>query len=173
MTNNFTTFSAKKTWNYSSIMREHIYLNTWAISLRVHKYGFVLLNRLGYATNTVLSDPRTANYWKMSKKKFHSKHLCKYIVTCLYSIDRTRNLAPKSCPTHKRKNLDFIFIGSNVTTQTRLKITLWPIDANAKNVMIFGFLVSRAFQRYIIRMISHSAVIIFSRYYSLIFYKTK
>ena len=171
MTNNFTTFSAKKTWNYLSIMLEHIYwkflLNTWVISIRVHKYGFVLLNRLEYATNTVFSDPRTANYWKMSKKKVSLKASLQihcYMPLLNWSYSK---------PTHKRKNLDFIFIGSNVTTQTRLKITLWPIDANAKNVMIFGFLVSRAFQRYIIRMISHSAVIIFSRYYSLIFYKTK
>ena len=37
-------------------------LNTWVTSLRVNKYGFVLLSRLGVATNTVFSNPITAKY---------------------------------------------------------------------------------------------------------------
>ena len=56
-------------------------LNTWAISLRVHKYGFLLLNRLGIVTKTAFSNPRRANYGKINKNGFLSKHLCKYIVT--------------------------------------------------------------------------------------------
>ena len=176
LTNKFTIFSAKKPWNYSSKMSEHscwkFLLNTWAISLRVHKYGFVLLNRLGIATNTVFSNPRTANYWKMSKNGFHSKHLCKYIVTYLYSIDCTQNQIPKSCPTHKRKNLDFIFIGSDVTTQTRLKmsITLWPIAlrhlTQRKKCDDFWLPGVKSFQT--IYNMDDFAVIIFSRYYTLI-----
>ena len=104
-------------------MREHIYLNTWAISLRVHKYGFVLLNRLGIANNTVFSNPRTANYWKMSKKGFTRNIFAirRYITRLNFF---TKYNIPKSCPTHKRNNLDFIFIGSDVTTQTRLKIPI-------------------------------------------------
>ena len=52
-----------------------------------------------------------------------------YNVTYLYSIDCTQNQIPKSCPTHKRKNLDFILVGSDAKTQTRFNtsITLWPI----------------------------------------------
>ena len=64
-------FQGKKPLNYSSKMSEHycwkFLMNTWAISLRVHKYGFVLLNRFWTAIDTVFSNPRTANYWKMSK----------------------------------------------------------------------------------------------------------
>ena len=160
----FTIFSAKKPWNYLSKMSEHscrkFLLNTLAISLRVHKYGFELLNRLGIATKTVFSNPRKANYWEISKSGFHSKHLCKYIITYLYSTDCTQNQIPKWCPSQKRKNLDFIFIGLDVATQTTLKmpITLRPIAlrhlTQRKNVMIFGFLASRAFQLYIIWMIS-------------------
>ena len=65
----------------------------------------------------------------MSKNGFHSKHLCKYNVTYLYSIDCTQNQIPKSRPTHKRENLDFILVGSDAKTQTRFNtsITLWPI----------------------------------------------
>mgnify|MGYP001796701583 FL=1 len=57
------------------------------------------------------------------------KHLCKYIVTCLHLIDCAQNQILKSCPAHKGKNQDFILIGSEVTTQTRLKMpfTLWHI----------------------------------------------
>ena len=43
------------------------------------------------------------------------------LITNLYSIDCTQNQIPESCPTHKRNNLDFIFIGSDVASQTRLK----------------------------------------------------
>ena len=70
------------------------------------------------AKNTVISNPGTANYWKKSKNVFHFKHLC---------IHCTQKQILKWCPAHKGKNLDFIFIGSEVTTQTRLKlpITLW------------------------------------------------
>ena len=35
------------------------YLNTWAISIRVDKNGFVLLNRLRIDINTVFSNPIT------------------------------------------------------------------------------------------------------------------
>ena len=52
--------------------------NTWKISLRLHKYGFVLLNSLRIAANTIFCNPKTANYWKRSKKGFPSKNLCKY-----------------------------------------------------------------------------------------------
>ena len=146
-------------------MSEHncwkLLMNTWAISLRVHKYGFVLLNRLRTAIDTVFSNPRTANYWKMSKNGVSLKtslqiHCYIPILNWLYTKP-----FPKSWPADKRKNLDFIFIGSEVTTQTRLKMAITlrcVIRRNDKNVMIFGlwwFLGLRAFQRYIIWMILH------------------
>ena len=36
--------------------------NAWEISLRFHKYGFVLLNRLRIVVNKIFSNPKTANY---------------------------------------------------------------------------------------------------------------
>ena len=106
-------------------------LNRWAVSHRVHKYGFVLLNRLRIVTNTVFSNPITANNWKMSKIRFHSKHLCKYIVTYLYSIDCTQNQIPKSCPAHKRKNLDFIFIWLGSYNSNKVKDAYYIMNYSA------------------------------------------
>ena len=81
----FIVFLMKKSQTSASKMSEHscwgFSWNTWKISLRLHKYGFVLLNRLRIAANTFFRNPKTANYSKRSKKRFPSKHLCKYIVT--------------------------------------------------------------------------------------------
>ena len=107
----------------------------------------------------------------MSKNGFHSKHLCKYIVTYLYSIDCTQNQISKSCPTHKRKNLDFIFIGSVVLTQTELKmpITLLPIVlchlTQRKKCNDFWIPGSESFPT--IYNMNDFAEIIFRRYYTL------
>mgnify|MGYP001804379219 CR=1 FL=1 len=101
-----TYLQQKNPWNYSSKMSEHsrwkFLLITWVISLRVHKHGFVLLNRLRIVTNTVFRNPRPANNWKMNQNGFHSKHLCTYIVTYLYSIACTQT--PDSNSTDKNNN---------------------------------------------------------------------
>ena len=38
--------------------------NTWKINLRLHKYGFVLLNRLRIATNTFSETQKQQNFEK-------------------------------------------------------------------------------------------------------------
>ena len=61
-------------------MLEHIgwglLLNTRKIGLRLHKYGFVLLNRQRIAANTIFRNQKTTNYSKRSNEGFPSKHLC-------------------------------------------------------------------------------------------------
>ena len=78
LTNNLIIFSAKESWYYSSKMSEpkmsericwKFYLNTWAISIRVDKNGFVLLNRLRIEINTVFSNPITPKWAKMDSLK--------------------------------------------------------------------------------------------------------
>ena len=103
--------------------------NTWEVSLRLHKYGFVLLNRLRIAIIAISSNHKTVKSWEMCKNGFHSKHHWKYIVAHPYSIDCTQSQIPKSFPDHRRKNFDFIFIGSKVTAQNRWRVPnlLWAI----------------------------------------------
>ena len=100
-------------------------LDTWAISLMVHKYGFVLLNRLRIKINTVFSNPRTAKLLKNEQKWVSLKRpLQVHCYIPIYSIDCTQNQIPKSCPAHKRKNLVFILNGLEVITQTWLKLPI-------------------------------------------------
>ena len=161
----FIVFLTKKSQTSASKMWERscwgFLWNTWKISLRLHKYGFILLNSLRIAANTVFCNPKTANYWKRSKKGFPTKHLCKYS-TLLHNYTQmvgTSNQILKSYPAHRRRNFHFIFIGSEVTVQKRLRlpITWWPIASchltQRNKCDDFGFLVLRAFQRYVARMI--------------------
>ena len=89
LTNNFTVIQSKFVemsepicWNFS--------LKTWAISIRVHKYGFVLLNRLRIVIHTALSNPRTANYRK-NEQKWDFRVSLQIHVAYLCSIDCTQN----------------------------------------------------------------------------------
>ena len=136
----FIVFLMKKSQTLASKMSEHscwgFLWNTWKISLRLHKYGFVHLNGLRIAANTFFHNPKTANYWKRCKKGFPSKHLCKYFVTYLYPNGHTPNQITKSYLARRRRNFDFIFIGSEVIVQKRLRIliTLWPIASRSRHL---------------------------------------
>ena len=70
----FIVFLMKKSQTLASKLSEHIVggisWNTWKIDLRFHTIF-----------NSFFCNPKTANYWKRSKKGFPSKHPCKYIVT--------------------------------------------------------------------------------------------
>ena len=68
--------------------------------------------------------PKTANYWKNRQKWVPIETTMQYIFTY-----KTQNMILKSKPAHSRKNLYFIFIGSEDTAQTKLRmpITLWPM----------------------------------------------
>ena len=106
-------------------------LNTWEISRRLHKYGFVLLNSLRITTNTVFSNPRTASY------EFHSKHIFKKIFTCLYSNDWTQNQIPKSCSQKKESWIYLHWLGS--CNSNKVKSAYYILThLMIKNLMIFS-----------------------------------
>ena len=143
--------------------------NAWETSLRFHKYGFELLKRLIIAANTIFSNPKTAN-WKNGQKWVSIEIPLQYIVTYLDSTDFTKYIIPKSWPAHGRKNPDFFSLVQKLQLKQGLECLshhdLWRrvIWRDAKNVMIFGFLAARAFQRY---NMNDFTAIIFSRYYTL------
>ena len=121
------------------------FLNTSAISLRVHKYGFVLLNRVRSVTDTVYSNPRTANYWKMSKNGFSLKtslQIHRYTLVHAY----TQLIVLKSrFPSHAlftKENLD-LYVSSLARWLGSYNeiITLWPI-ALATHKLLWLFLAS-------------------------------
>ena len=63
----FIVFLIKKSQTSASKISEDsscwgLSWNAWKISLRLHKHGFVLLNRLRIAVNTIFRNPKTANY---------------------------------------------------------------------------------------------------------------
>ena len=68
--NNFTMISAKHheiiRQNFQSIVVGCFYWTHWQLASGfTNTTSYLLLNRLGIATNTVFSKSRTANYWKM------------------------------------------------------------------------------------------------------------
>ena len=139
---------------YSSKISEHslwkFLLKRWAIGLRVHNYCFVLLNRLGIATNTVFSNPRTANYWKISKTGF----LCKYIVTYLLNWLHSKRDSQVMLYSQREESWFYLhWLGWNNSTKVKNAYNIMTHRValtQRKNVMSFGFLVTRAFQQYII-----------------------
>ena len=94
----------------------------------LHKYGFIFLNRLRISANTVFSNPRTANYWKLQKNGLPLKHLYKYIVTYLYSIFFIPNSIPKTYPAHRNENVVFFIIGSEVIAYYIKAYSFAPCD---------------------------------------------
>ena len=94
------------------------FLNTWAI--RVHKYGFVLLNRLGIVNNTVFSNPRTAKYWKWAKIGFTQNIFANTLLhTYTQLIVRKTKFQSPALLTKER----ILFLSS----LTPVSITSWPI----------------------------------------------
>ena len=93
-------------------------------------------------------------------------------ITYLDWTEFNKYIIPKSSPAHSRKNLDYFFIGSEVTAQTRLRmpITLWPMTSRhlmrRKKCDDFLLLCSESFPT--IYKINDFAAIISSRYYTLI-----
>ena len=144
-------------------------VNTWEISLRCHKCGSVyFLNRLRIWAHTNFDHPSTAHR-KLGKNGFHSKHICKEIVTCLPDWLHP-NQIPKSYPAHRRRTLDFIFSGSEVTEQTMLRvpITLWPIASRhfAQHKKCDDFLASWCRKLFKDISLNDLDAIVFSHYYS-------
>ena len=146
--------------------------NAWEISLRFHKYGFVLLNRLRIVANTIFSNPKTGNYWKNRQKWVSFEKPLQYIVTYLDSTDFTKYIIPKSSPAHRKKNLNFFCICSEVTAQTRLRmpIKLWPMTSRhlTRHNICDDFWLPSSESFPTIYNMNDFAAIIFSRYYTLI-----
>ena len=104
----------------------------------------------------------------MRKHGFHSMHLCKYIVTYLYSIDWIQNQIPKSCSTHKRNKLDFIGCYNSNKVKNAYYIMTHSIasfGATRKKCDDFWLPGVKSFPT--IYNMNDFAVIIFSRYYTL------
>ena len=124
----FIVFLMKKSQTLASKMSEHscwgFSWNTWKISLRLHKYGFVLLNRLWIAANIMFCNPKTANYWKRSNRVPLETSLQ---IHCYITIPTWLNSKSDSCS--QKKESWVYLIGSEVTVQKKLRmpITLWPI----------------------------------------------
>ena len=75
---------------------------------------------------------KTANYWENRQKWVSFEKPLQYIIKYLDSTDFTKYIIPKSSPAHRKKNLDFFCICSEVTAQTRLRmpIKLWPLTSS-------------------------------------------
>ena len=126
--------------------------NAWKFSLRLYKHGFVLLNRLRVAVNTIFRNPKTANYWKWSKEGFPSKNLCKYIVKSHTLLAEERSL-----------------ILSSLVQKLRMSITFWPIGSRhltlSKKYDDFWFSGTESFPT--MYGMNHFTAKFFSGYYTL------
>ena len=111
--------SAHSCWGFS--------WNTWKISLRLHKYGFVLLNRLWIAANTMFCNPKTANYWKRSNRVPLETSLQ---IHCYITIPTWFNSKSDSCSEKKESWFYLYWLGSYSPKKVK----------NANNIMTYSVL---------------------------------
>ena len=112
-------------------------LNVWEICIRIHKYGFVLLNRLKILTIAIFSDSRITNLWKISKKWVSVK--IQWIAL---------KMRP---PSHILLTEELILILSPFLAQNVAAQSWWRTPITYEK--FFASLVPRAFQQYTTWMI--------------------
>ena len=131
----FVLFSLKKSQTSASKMSEHscwgFSWNTWKISLKLNKYGFVLLNRLRIAANTFFRNQKQQIIERKTQRRDSLKTSLQ--IHCYITIPKWLNSKSDSqvIPCSQKKESWFYLYWLRSSVQKRLSMPItWPVASH-------------------------------------------